>query len=262
MDIDLKGKRALVTGANSGIGKVIAETFAANGARVAINYVAHPEAAQAMCETINQEREEARATALEADVSDPQAVEAMFAEMDKLWGGVDILVNNAGIDGERELGWEADLAHWRKTVEINLFGAFYCAREAMHRMVSAGQGVVINMSSVHEIIPWSGYSAYAASKAGVSMLTKTLAQEAGEHGVRVVAIAPGAIKTPINRSVWSEKASLDDLLEKIPAGELGKPEDIARMALMLASDATRYVTGTTVFVDGGMTLYPSFRHGG
>ncbi|MDN5863707.1 MAG: glucose 1-dehydrogenase [Gammaproteobacteria bacterium] len=260
--MDLKDKRALVTGGNSGIGKAIAEAFAAAGARVAINYVAHPEAAKTMCTAINRGRREESAIAIEADVSDPSAVEAMFAEVDTHWNGVDILVNNAGIDGARNVGWEAEPDAWRKTVEINLFGAFYCAREAMRRMVAQKQGVVINMSSVHEVIPWGGYSAYAASKAGVSMLTKTLAQEAGEHGVRVVAIAPGAVKTPINRSVWSDQKGLADLLDKIPAGDLGLPEDIARMALMLASDASRYVTGTTVFVDGGMTLYPSFRHGG
>jgi NAD(P)-dependent dehydrogenase (short-subunit alcohol dehydrogenase family) len=262
MEISLKNKRALVTGGNSGIGKAIVEAFAANGAKVAINYVAHPEAAQAMCKAINQEGEEPQAIAIEADISDAEAVEAMFSEVDRNWGGIDILVNNAGIDGERELGWEAELDHWRKTVEINLFGAFYCAREAMRRMIAAKEGIVINMSSVHEVIPWSGYSAYTTSKAGVSMLTQTLAQEAGDHGVRVVAIAPGAIKTPINQSVWSDKASLTDLLDKIPAGDLGKPEDIAQMAVLLASDVTRYVTGKTVFVDGGMTLYPSFRHGG
>jgi NAD(P)-dependent dehydrogenase (short-subunit alcohol dehydrogenase family) len=129
-------------------------------------------------------------------------------------------------------------------------------------MVPAKSGVVINMSSVHEVIPWNGYSAYSASKAGVSMLTKTLAQEGGEHGVRVVAIAPGAIKTPINRDVWSNEKSLADLLTKIPMRELGTPADIAHMALMLASDAARYATGTTIFVDGGMTLYPGFMHGG
>lgn len=262
MEVDLQGKRALVTGGNTGIGEAIVQAFAAAGARVAVNYVAHREAAEKLCTALNEGSGEEQVIALEADVSDPAAVAGMFSEMDRVWGGVDILVNNAGIDGARDFGWEADLGEWRKTVEINLFGAFFCAREGMRRMVPQKQGVILNMSSVHEVIPWSGYSAYAASKAAVSMLTKTLAQEAGGRGVRVVAIAPGAVKTPINRAVWADEQGLADLLEKIPAGDLGKPGDIARMALMLASDASRYVTGTTVFVDGGMTLYPSFRHGG
>lgn len=262
MQIDFNDKRVLVTGANSGIGQGVAEAFAAAGAKVAINYVANAQAAADICAKLNEGKKETRAIAVEANVSDPGQVEAMFSEVDKNWGGLDVLVNNAGVDGKRERGWEAGVESWKKTVEINLFGAFYCAREALRRMVPAKSGVVINMSSVHEVIPWNGYSAYASSKAGVSMLTKTLAQEAGEHGVRVVAIAPGAIKTPINRAVWSDPQSLADLLAKIPTRDLGKPEDIAHMALMLASDAARYVTGTTIFVDGGMTLYPGFMHGG
>ncbi len=151
---------------------------------------------------------------------------------------------------------------WRKVIEVNMFGAFYRAREALKRMVPQKTGVVLSTSSVHEEIAWSGYSAYTASKAAVSMLTKTLAQEAGPHGVRVLAVAPGAIKTPINRSVWSDPQSLQDLLEKIPLHRIGEPEEIARLVVVLVSDVSSYVTGRTVFVDGGMTDYPAFAHGG
>jgi NAD(P)-dependent dehydrogenase (short-subunit alcohol dehydrogenase family) len=175
MNIRLEGKRALVTGANSGIGAAIALGLADAGAKVAINYVAHPEAADELVQSIKQKNGEA--ISIQADVSDPKAVGNLFWQLDVAWSGIDILINNAGIDGERALGWEADIAAWRKVIEVNLFGAFYCAREALKRMVPQNSGVVLNISSVHEEIAWSGYSAYTASKAAVSMLTKTLAQD-------------------------------------------------------------------------------------
>ncbi len=259
MEIGLEGKRALITGANSGIGRAMAEAYAAAGARVAVNYMTHPRAAQDLCKELNRDGAE-RALALEADVSIPEQVSAMFARVDEAWGGLDVLVNNAGIDGPRELAWEARVEDWRKVIEVNLFGAFYCSQEALRRMVPQGSGVVINVTSVHEVIPWTGYSAYTASKSALSMLTKNLAQEAGSHGVRVVSLAPGAIRSPINRAIWEDKVRLRALLGKIPVGEMGQPEDIARMAVLLASDAARYVTGSTLFVDGGMTLFPSFTH--
>ncbi len=260
MNIRLDGKRALVTGGNSGIGKAIALGLAEAGARVAINYIAHPEASQALKDQI--EKGGGAALTIEADVSDLHGVADMFTTLDSSWGGIDILVNNAGIDGERAEGWEADPASWKKVIDINLLGAFYCAREALRRMVPQKSGVVLNVTSVHEEIAWSGYSAYTASKAAVSMLTKTLAQEAAPHGVRLLAVAPGAIKTPINRSVWSDPQSRKDLLKKIPLGRIGEPEEIARIAVALVSDAASYITGRTIFVDGGMTDYPDFAHGG
>ena len=186
----------------------------------------------------------------------------MFAEIDASFGGIDILVNNAGIDGPRELSWEANLEHWRQVIEVNLFGALHCCREALRRMVPNRTGVILNMTSVHEVIPWSGYSAYSTSKAGLAMLTKTLSQEAGPHGVRVVALAPGAVRTPINESVWKDPASFEDLKEKIPMGRIGDRGEVAAMAAFLVSDMASYVTGTTVVVDGGMTNYASFSHGG
>jgi NAD(P)-dependent dehydrogenase (short-subunit alcohol dehydrogenase family) len=260
MNIKLEGKRALVTGGNSGIGEAIALALADAGAKVAINYVGHPEAAQGLVQAIKQKQGEAMS--IQADVSDPKAVGDMFRQIDAAWSGVDILINNAGIDGARAFGWEADIAAWRKVIEVNLFGAFYCAREALKRMVPQKGGVVLSTTSVHEQIAWSGYSAYTASKAAVSMLTKTLGQEAAPHGVRVLAVAPGAIKTPINRSVWSNPKSLQDLLEKIPLKRIGEPEEIARMVVVLVSEVASYVTGRTIFVDGGMTDYPDFAHGG
>jgi len=260
MEIRLDGKRALVTGGNSGIGEAIVEALADAGARVAVNYVARPERAQALVKEIQAGGGEA--LAVEADVSDPDAVARMFARVDEAWDGLDILVNNAGIDGGRTLSWEVDPADWREVVDVNLMGAFHCAREALKRMVPRGSGVVLSITSVHEQIAWSGYSAYTASKAGVGMLTRTLAQEAAPHGVRVLALAPGAIKTPINEPVWSDPKSLRDLLEKIPLDRIGAPEEIARMAVVLVSAAGSYVTGRTVYVDGGMTDYPGFSHGG
>jgi NAD(P)-dependent dehydrogenase (short-subunit alcohol dehydrogenase family) len=260
MNIRLDGKRALITGANSGIGAAIALALSDAGAKVAINYVTHPEAAVEIDEKIKQQGRDV--IAIQADISDPKAVEAMFQQIDGAWNGIDILINNAGVDGAHAMGWEADIAAWRQVIEINLFGAFYCSREALKRMIPRKSGVVLNATSVHEEIAWSGYSAYTASKAAVSMLTKTLAQEAAPHGVRVLAVGPGAIKTSINRPVWSDPKSFQDLLEKIPLNRIGEPEEIARMVVVLVSDVASYVTGRTVFVDGGMTDYPDFAHGG
>jgi glucose 1-dehydrogenase len=260
MDITLNGRRALVTGGNSGIGAAVVTALAAAGAKVAINYVTHGEAAQALVQQIQAKGGEA--LALQADVSRPGEVAGMFAGIDAAWGGLDILVNNAGIDGARAPAWEADVTAWRTVIEVNLLGAFHCAREALRRMIRQKQGVVLSISSVHELIAWSGYSAYAASKAAVGMMTQTLAQEAAPYGVRVLALGPGAIKTPINQRVWSDPASLRDLLEKIPLNRMGEPDEIARMVVVLVSDVASYVTGRTVFVDGGMTDYPDFAHGG
>lgn len=254
------GLRVLVTGGNSGLGEAISRAFGAAGARVAVNYVTHPEAAQAVVRDLRAAGQDA--LALAADVADPAQVVPMFAALDERWGGLDVLVNNAGIDGPRALGWEADLEAWRRVLEVNLVGPFLCAREALRRMTAQRSGVVLNISSVHERIAWSGYSAYTASKAGLSMLSQTLAQEAGPYGVRVLCLAPGAVRTPINAAVWHDPRGLADLLGKIPLGRVGEPRDIAGLAVFLASDAAAYVTGTTVFADGGMTDYPSFMQGG
>ena len=260
MTIKLDGKRALVTGASSGIGEAVARALAAAGAKVAVHYRTHPEPAEALVASIKAAGGEAMA--LQGDVAKPDDVARVFQQLDAKWGGIDILINNAGIDGRRTLGWDIEVNAWRQVIEVNLFGAFYCAREALKRMVPQKSGVILSTSSVHEEIAWSGYSAYTTSKAGLSMLTKTLAQEAAPFGVRVLALAPGAIKTPINRSVWSDPKGLKDLLKKIPLNRVGEPEEVARMVVVLVSDVASYVTGRTVFVDGGMTDYPSFSDGG
>ena len=260
MKIELSGKRALVTGGNSGIGKAIALALGEAGAQVAVNYITHPEAAEQLVSRI--EEQGIQALAVQADISDTNQVHRMFEQIDSHWNGIDILVNNAGIDGGRSMSWEIDVDAWKKVLEVNLIGAFQCSRAALQRMIPRKQGVILNMTSVHEQIPWTGYSAYTASKAGLSMLTRTLAQEAAPHNVRVVALAPGAVKTPINKEVWSDSQDRQDLLEKIPLGRIGETEDIAGMAVVLVSEVAGYVTGTTVFVDGGMTDYPDFIHGG
>jgi glucose 1-dehydrogenase len=260
MQIQLNGKIALVTGGSSGIGRGIAESLAACGASVAVAYLSDRAPAD---ETVNAILAAGgRAIALKADVADEEAVHAMFEELDAALGPIDILINCAGIDGRSAQGWEAEPAAWKNVVSVNLFGAFHCARHALKRMTARRSGVVLNITSVHEAIAWSGYSAYTASKAAVSMLTKTLAQEGAPFGVRVLAVAPGAIKTAINQSVWSDPAALPDLLEKIPLGRMGQVSEIAGLVTVLVSDIGSYVTGTTVFADGGMTDYPDFCHGG
>jgi len=260
MDLGLDGKRVLVTGGNSGLGAAIARAFAAERARVAINHVVHPEDAAALAGELRASAQDA--LALQADIADPAAVAAMFTQMDAAWGGIDILINNAGIDGPRARAWETDVAAWTRVLQINLIGAYHCAREALARMVKQRSGVVLNTSSVHEQIAWSGYSAYTASKAGLSMMAKTMAQEAGPYGVRVLCLAPGAIRTPINADVWRDPAGQKDLVSKVPLGRVGETSDVAGMACVLCSDVAAYMTATSVFVDGGMTDYPAFTHGG
>lgn len=260
MQIDLQDKRVLITGGNSGLGAAMARGFAGAGARVAINYLTDADATEALLTELREAGSEA--IGLQANVSDGGAVEAMFAQLDKAWGGIDVLVSNAGIDGERAHGWEGEIDAWTKVIDVNLKGAYLCARQALKRMVSQGSGVVLNTTSVHEVIPWAGYSAYTASKAGLAMMARSLAQEAAPFGVRILCIAPGAVRAPINRAVWDDPEQYRDLLTKIPLGRIGEPEDIAGMAVMLASDVAAYLTGTTVFVDGGMTTYPAFAHGG
>lgn len=260
MEIHLTGKRALVTGGNSGIGAAIAMELAKAGAKVAINYVSHPETAEQMVHDI--ENNGGEAMSIEADVSSYDSVGRMFTTLDEAWGGIDILVNNAGIDGAKADSWEAEIKDWEQVININLMGSFYCARQALKRMVPQHSGVILSTSSVHELIAWTGHSAYTTSKAGMSMLTKTLAQEAAPHNIRVLALAPGAIKTTINQNVWDNQQGLNDLLEKIPLHRIGEPEEVARMAVVLVSDVASYVTGRTIFVDGGMTDYPDFAHGG
>ena len=263
----LEGQRALVTGANSGIGEGIARAYAEAGARVAVNYVSGDERAQEIVAEIKAAGGEA--IAIRADVSKEDQVRQMFAQVIDAWGSIDILVNNAGLQKDAPLH-EMSLQDWEFVISVNLTGQFLCAREAVREFIRRGvvpaisraAGKIICMSSVHDVIPWAGHANYAASKGGVSMLMKTMAQELAMQKIRVNCISPGAIKTPINTSAWDTPAAEAKLLKLIPYYRVGETHDVARSAIWLASDESDYVNGTTLYVDGGMTLYPSFREGG
>lgn len=263
----LKGQTALVTGASSGIGFGVAKALGAAGADVVVNYVSAPEAAERVAEEIRAGGR--RALAIRADVSREDQVLAMFDRMLEAWGGVDILVNNAGLQKDAAFG-EMTLEQWNTVIGVNLTGMFLCSREAVRAMVRRGArpeisraaGKIICVSSVHEMIPWAGHANYAASKGGVKLLMQTMAQELAPARIRVNSIAPGAIQTPINREAWETPQALKSLLTLIPYGRIGQPEDIGRVAVFLASDDADYINGQTIFVDGGMTLYPEFAHGG
>jgi len=263
----LKGQSALVTGANSGIGKAIALGLAQAGADVVINYVAEPEAAQEVAHRI--EFMGRKAIAIKADVSDEAAVDAMFAKAVQHFGTLHIVVNNAGL--QRDAAIETmTLAQWQAVINVNLTGQFLCSRAAVKEFrrrgiqadISKALGKIICVSSVHEQIPWAGHANYSASKGGVMMLMKSVAQEVAPQRIRVNGIAPGAIRTPINKSAWDTDEAYQKLMTLVPYGRIGEPHDIAQAAIWLASDAADYVTGTTLFVDGGMTLYPGFATGG
>jgi len=263
----LAGQKALVTGANSGIGEAVARHLAAAGAAVAINYVVHPEVAQAIADDIAANGGEAMITA--ANVGTESEVLSMFQEVIAKFGTLDILVNNAGLQRDSALV-DMTLDQWNLVLNVNLTGQFLCAREAVREFlrrgpnlqVSAALGKIIHMSSVHEVIPWAGHVNYAASKGGVSMLMKSIAQEVGKHKIRVNSIAPGAIKTPINVGAWSTPEAEAKLLQLIPYDRVGVADDIGKAAVWLSSDASDYVTGTALFVDGGMTLYEGFATNG
>lgn len=263
----LRGQKALVTGANSGIGRAVAIAMGQAGADVMVNYVAGDDAAAEVVAEIRQHG--VRAVAHQADVSSEQEVIGMFRRMEDEFGTIDVLVNNAGL--QRDAAFTAmTLAEWNTVIGINLTGQFLCAREAIRIFdqrgvvpnVSSAAGKIICMSSVHQEIPWGGHANYATSKGGIKLLMESLAQEVAPRRIRVNAIAPGAIRTPINTSVWSTPAGLASLLTLIPYGRIGEPEDVAQVAVWLASDLSDYVLGTTIFVDGGMTLYPGFATNG
>ena len=263
----LLGQKALVTGANSGIGRAVALALAQAGADVAVNYVVRPEEAD---EVVAELRKFGRdGVALKADVSAEDEVVAMFRAMGERFGSIDILVANAGVQRDARF-IDMTLAQWSAVMAINLTGQFLCCREAVRAMsrqgvvagVSKAAGKIICMSSVHQRIPWAGHVNYAASKGGVLMMMQSLAQEVAPLKIRVNAIAPGAIRTPINTAAWSTPEAYAALMTLVPYGRIGEPEDIGRAAVWLASDESDYVTGVSLFVDGGMTLYPGFSSGG
>jgi glucose 1-dehydrogenase len=263
----LRGQKALVTGANSGIGESVARYLAAAGASVVVNYVSRPEATEQIVTEIQQAGGEA--IGIQADVSKEDQVQAMFAQMFREFGTIDILVNNAGLQKDAAFH-DMTLDQWNFVQGVNLTGQFLCAREAIREFlrrgirpeVSRAAGKIICMSSVHEVIPWAGHANYAASKGGVMLMMKSIAQEYAPQRIRINSIGPGAIKTPINRAAWETPEAEAKLLTLIPYNRVGEPGDIGSAAIWLASDESDYVTGTTLFVDGGMTLYPGFATGG
>jgi glucose 1-dehydrogenase len=265
MDCRLDGQVAIVTGASSGIGYGCAEALAEAGAAVAVNYNSHPEPAKELAARIVQAG--GRAKAIGADVSKPEEVEKLFSETLAAFGAVDIVVANSGMQKDAALV-DMSIEDWRKVIDVNLTGQFLCAQAAVRqflkqsdRKVSRARGKIICMSSVHEVIPWAGHVNYAASKGGIMLMMKTMAQEVAEQGIRINSIGPGAIRTAINeKETEGEKAK--ELLKLIPYGRIGEAADIGRAAVWLASDQSDYVVGTTLFIDGGMTLYPEFRGNG
>ncbi|WP_328861409.1 SDR family oxidoreductase [Streptomyces sp. NBC_00306] len=263
----LKGQKALVTGANSGIGKATAIGLGRAGADVVVNYVTGADAAQEVVDEITSFG--VRAAAYAADVSQEDQVVAMTDRMVEEFGTIDILVANAGLQRDARFT-DMTLAQWQKVLDVNLTGQFLCAREATREFrrrgvvpeVSRSAGKIICMSSVHQIIPWAGHVNYASSKGGVQMMMATLAQELAPEKIRVNAVAPGAIQTPINRDAWETAEAREELLKLIPYDRIGEPQDIAHAVVGLASDLMDYVVGTTLYVDGGMTLFPGFATGG
>lgn len=263
----LKGQKAIVTGASSGIGKAIAVALGHAGADVVVNYVAGEDAALAVVEEI--QRCGGRACIHRADVSREDEVRGLFERMTAEFGAVDILVNNAGLQKDAPFD-EMTLEQWNKVIAVNLTGQFLCAREAVRAFkrqgvrkgVSCAAGKIICISSVHEVIPWAGHVNYAASKGGVMLMMKSIAQEVAPYRIRVNSLAPGAIRTPINMAAWETPEAYRELLKLIPYKRIGEPEEIGRAAVWLASDDSDYVHGVTLFVDGGMTLYPGFETGG
>jgi glucose 1-dehydrogenase len=263
----LKGQKALVTGASSGIGRAIAISLAQAGADVAINYYSGREAAKEAVRDIKAVG--VVSFAYQADVSQENQVLNMFRRVLNDFGTIDILVNNAGIQMDFPFD-QMSLRAWNRVIGINLTGQFLCAREAVREFkrrgirkeISCAAGKIICISSVHEVIPWAGHVNYAASKGGVMLMMKSIAQEVAPYRIRVNSIAPGAIRTPINAQAWKTRRAYKSLMKLIPYNRIGEADEIGRAAAWLASDDADYINGVSLYVDGGMTLYPGFETGG
>ncbi len=245
----LDGKVALVTGASSGIGKAIAIDMARSGAAVVVNYSSSPDGANEVVEAIGNEH--GKAIAVKADVSSPGDVSSMVAQAVSKFGGVDVLVNNAGIEMQRPF-LDVRVEDWDRVIAVNLRGPFLCTQAAAREMVKRGKGTVINISSVHEDLPFPGYAAYCAAKGGLRMLCRDLALELAKYRINVVNVAPGAIKTPINQKTLDDPEKKSALQHEIPLGRVGEPEEVAKLVTYLASDQASYITGTTIVIDGGL----------
>lgn len=263
----LKNRRAVITGASSGIGRAIALAFGAAGARVVVNYAGGQERAEAVVAEIRAGGGEA--FAVQADVSRPGDCQALFDAATAHLGGIDIAVMNAGIQRDAPFT-DMTLDQWQRVIDVNLTGAFLCAQQAVRQFrrqpraadAARAKGTLLFISSVHETVAWAGHANYASAKGGLNMLMRTLAQELAPERIRVNAIAPGAIRTEINRPAWEEPQALQALLQLVPYGRIGEPEDVAKAAVWLSSDEADYVVGATLYVDGAMTQYPAFREGG
>lgn len=263
----LRGQSALVTGASSGIGQAVALALGQAGANVCVNYAADREGAEQTVEAIRQSG--VKAFAYQADVSSEQVVLAMFARALDEFGSLEVVVSNAGIQQDAPFV-EMTAEQWDRVIAVNLRGQFLCAREAVRifqrqgirEEVSCSAGKLIAMSSVHDVIPWAGHVNYAASKGGVALMMKSIAQEVAGERIRVNLISPGAIRTGINTEAWSTSEAYADLMKLVPYKRIGEPEEIGRLAVWLASDDSDYINGATIYIDGGMTLYPGFAAGG
>ncbi|MGI4744140.1 MAG: SDR family oxidoreductase [Janthinobacterium lividum] len=263
----LAGQHALVTGSSSGIGAAVAKALAAHGATVVINYSHDVDGANAVAKEITDDG--GTALIIQADVSQEADVQAMFKQAIEHFGTLHIVVANSGIQVDSPF-LDMTLAQWQKVIDVNLTGQFLCLREAAREFVRRGPqpevsralGKIICMSSVHEVIPWGGHVNYATTKGGIMQLMKSTAQELAPHQIRINSIGPGAIKTPINHDAWSTPEAEAKLLELIPYKRVGDPADIGNLAAWLVSDEADYITGQTIFMDGGMTLYPGFEAGG
>jgi len=269
MDKKLQGQIAIITGASSGIGAGVSKALAAAGATVVVNYPVPvtKDAAELVLKEITGAG--GAGITYACDVSKEDQVIKMFADVVAQYGTVDILVNNAGLQRDAKFT-EMTLEQWNFVLSVNLTGQFLCAREAIKEFLRRGLdetrskalGKIICMSSVHEVIPWAGHANYAASKGGIMMMMKTIAQEFAPKKIRINSIAPGAIATPINHDAWDTAQHLQELLRLIPEKRIGQVQDIGNAAVFLASDDADYINGTTLFVDGGMTLYPGFEDNG
>lgn len=263
----LAGQRALVTGASSGIGRAIACALADAGAAVLVNYRSNQEEAERVVADITQRG--GKAFAVQADVAKPGDCAKLFDALEQKLRGVDIVVANAGVQRDAAFT-DLTLEDWHTVIEVNLTGQFICAQEAARRFRNQGidpkrssaLGKIIFTNSVHQVIPWAGHVNYAAAKGGLKLLMESMAQELAPEKIRVNAIAPGAIKTSINQDAWETEEAREKLLKLIPYGRIGEAADVAKAAVWLASDESDYVIGTTLFVDGGMLLYPAFREDG
>ena len=254
-ELPLAGRHALVTGAASGIGQATARRLAAAGAAVVVDHLGDAEAAGVLVAEI--ERDGGRALAVEADVSDEAQVDAMFARAREVFGPIDVLVNNAGREKPFAL-LDMPLEEWNAVLALNLTGPFLCARALARGLAPHAGGVIVNVSSVHELVPWPMFSHYCASKGGLKLFAQTIARELAPRGIRVVNVAPGAILTPINQELADDPGKRRAIEAEIPLGRLGQPEEVAAAIAWVAGPQAQYITGSTLFVDGGMSLYPNF----